>query len=272
MEFRTFSGGASLHRTAEGGCPHAIPVILEILAKSKLHFRGKVALITGAGQGIGFAIARVLADAGCSLVICGRNQIALSRAERNLSRRKVAVLAVSCDVRDPIAVGQLLTDVKTRFHRLDILINNAGVAHPNLSVTKLPIESWVEVIDTNLTGMFLVTRAALPLIKRGGAIVNNLSIAAKRVFPGSSAYNASKHGALGFTNTLREELRGQGIRVIALLPGATDTAIWKTFWPEAPRKKMISPITVAEALVNALALPVESTVEELVILPSAGIL
>jgi len=117
-----------------------------------------------------------------------------------------------------------------------------------------------------------VTKAALPLMKRGGAIVNNLSIAARRVFPGLSAYNASKHGALGFTNTLREELRVRGIRVIALLPGATDTKIWNAFWSAAPRKKMMSPKTVAEAVVNALALPDESTIEELTILPSSGTL
>jgi len=242
------------------------------LTKNKLHFRGKVALITGAGQGIGRSMAHALADQGCSVVICGRNQLALNRVERELSRRKVAVLAVNFDVRDPLEIDRVFIAVKTRFRRLDILINNAGVAHPNLGVGKLPVDSWMEVIDTNLTGMFLVTRAALPLMKRGAAIVNNLSIAAKRVFPGSAAYNASKHGALGFTNTLREELRGQGIRVIALLPGATDTAIWKTFWPEAPRKKMMSPKTVAEAVVNALNLPAESTVEELTILPSAGTL
>src|SRR5207247_2896476 len=123
-----------------------------------------------------------------------------------------------------------------------------------------------------LTGMFLVTQAALPLMKRGAVIVNNLSIAAKRVFAGSSAYDASKHGALGFTNTLREELREQGIRVIALLPGATNTGIWETLWPDAPRKKMMQPETVAQALVNTLVLPAESTVEELVIMPSAGTL
>ena len=155
---------------------------------------------------------------------------------------------------------------------MDILINNAGVAHPNLNVRDLPFDSWREVIDANLNGMFLITRDALPLMKSGGVIVNNLSIAAKRVFAGSSAYNASKHGALGFTNTLREELREKGIRVIALLPGATDTAIWNTLWPEAPRKKMMQPETVAQALVNMLVLPAESTVEELVIMPSAGTL
>jgi NAD(P)-dependent dehydrogenase (short-subunit alcohol dehydrogenase family) len=243
--------------------------------KSKIaggSLRGKAALITGASRGIGLAIAQALADEGCNVVLTGRNQSTLSKAARELARRKISVLPVVCDVREPVEVEQLLAVVRTQFRRLDILINNAGVAHPNLNVARLPVEAWMEVIDTNLTGMFLVTRAALPLMKRGGAIVNNLSIAAKRVFPGSSAYNASKHGALGFTNTLREELRAQGIRVIALLPGATDTAIWNSFWPDAPRKKMMSPRTVAEAVVNALALPAESTVEELTILPSAGVL
>ena len=182
------------------------------------------------------------------------------------------MLSCLCDVRDPVSVRDLMAAVQGRFHNIDILINNAGIAHSNLSVAELSLESWREVIDTNLNGMFLITRDALPLMKSGGVIVNNLSIAAKRVFAGSSAYNASKHGALGFTNTLREELREKGIRVIALLPGATDTAIWNTLWPEAPRKKMMQPETVAQALVNALALPTESTVEELVIMPSAGML
>ena len=109
-------------------------------------------------------------------------------------------------------------------------------------------------------------------MKRGGTIVNNLSIAATRVFAGSAAYNASKHGALGLTNTLREELRPRGIRVIALLPGATDTDIWTTLWPQAPRKKMMSPETVAEATVQAILLPANATVESLEILPTVGTL
>jgi NAD(P)-dependent dehydrogenase (short-subunit alcohol dehydrogenase family) len=182
------------------------------------------------------------------------------------------VLPCICDVRDSTAVQELFAAVEGRFHHLDILINNAGTAHPNFPAANLPLESWREVIETNLTGMFLVTQAALPLMRSGSAIVNNLSIAAKRVFPGSSAYNASKHGALGFTNSLREELRAKKIRVIALLAGATDTGIWDALWPEAPRGKMMSPETVAKALVNALNLPPESTLEELTILPRAGTL
>ena len=242
------------------------------IKKSSQNLRGKVALITGASQGIGLAIARALAAERCNLVITSRNKTTLAKACRELKAKNAHVLSCLCDVRDPVSVRDLMAAVQGRFHNIDILINNAGIAHSNLSVAELSLESWREVIDTNLTGMFLITRDALPLMKSGGVIVNNLSIAAKRVFAGSSAYNASKHGALGFTNTLREELREKGIRVIALLPGATDTAIWNTLWPEAPRKKMMQPETVAQALVNALALPTESTLEELVIMPSAGML
>jgi NAD(P)-dependent dehydrogenase (short-subunit alcohol dehydrogenase family) len=130
----------------------------------------------------------------------------------------------------------------------------------------------MEVIDTNLNGLFLVTQAALAVMKRGSTIVNNLSIAAERVFPGSAAYNASKHGALGFTNTLREELRPKGIRVIALLPGATATALWNALWPKAPRRKMMSAETVARAVVDALLLPGNTTVEQIVVMPSVGTL
>ena len=234
--------------------------------------RGKVAVITGASRGIGLTVADALAREACNVVITGRIEVALKKAAARLAKHGNPILPVVCDVRDPQAVTVLFAAVKRRFRRVDILINNAGIAHAGLPVGRLPLGTWKQVIDTNLTGMFLVTQAALPVMKRGSVIVNNLSIAAKRAFPGSSAYNASKHGALGFTNTLREELREQGIRVIALLPGATDTEIWNTLWPAAPRQKMMSPETVAQAVVAALSAPGDGTVEELTILPSAGAL
>ena len=240
--------------------------------KVKYPLQRKIALVTGTTQGIGLAIARALAIEGCHLALCGRNESRLRQVQTELSRRKVRVLTVPCDVRDEQNVEEMVTAVRREFGHIDILVNNAGIAHPNQTVSQLPVKQWNEVIATNLTGMFLVTRAVLPLMKRGAVIANNLSIAAKRVFPGSSAYNASKHGALGFTNTLREELRDRGIRVIAFLPGATDTALWDVFWPEAPRNKMVSPATVAQAVVNALKLPAESTIEELSILPASGTL
>jgi NAD(P)-dependent dehydrogenase (short-subunit alcohol dehydrogenase family) len=240
--------------------------------RSATRLRGQVALITGATRGIGLAIAHALAAEGCNLIVTGRNESSLARVSRELASTKIEILAHPCDVRDPHAVDALFRSACRQFKRLDILINNAGIAHPNLPVEKLPYPIWKDVLETNLNGMFLVTQAALAMMKRGGTIVNNLSIAATRVFAGSAAYNASKHGALGLANTLREELRPRGIRVIALLPGATDTDIWTTLWPQAPRSKMMSPQTVAEAVLHAIVLPPNATVESLEILPTAGTL
>jgi NAD(P)-dependent dehydrogenase (short-subunit alcohol dehydrogenase family) len=233
---------------------------------------GRLALITGANRGIGLAIARALAREECNLIITGRDERALAKARTQLEQLGVQVLAQSCDVRSPDSVDYLFTLVRGLHRPLDILINNAGIGHPNRAVGDLPYPTWMEVIDTNLNGLFLMTQAALAVIQRGSTIVNNLSISAERVFPGSAAYSASKHGALGLTDTLREELRPKGIRVIALLPGATDTAIWDALWPKAPKRKMMSAETVARMVVDALLLPDNTTVEKVVVMPSIGVL
>lgn len=241
-------------------------------SKSSLRLAKKLALVTGANRGIGFEIAAALAREGCDLVMTARDAKTLGQSARKIEKLGVRVLAQTCDVREPGSVDYLFALVRSLRRPLDFLINNAGQAHPSRNVSELPYPMWRDVIDTNLTGMFLVTQAALAVMKRGGVIVNNLSVAAERVFPGSAAYNASKHGALGFTDTLREELRGKGIRVVALLPGATETDIWNTLWPQAPRKKMMSAATVARAVVDALTLPSDSVVEKLVIRPPFGTL
>ena len=241
--------------------------------KSKtLPLAKKLALVTGANRGIGFEIALALARDGCDLVITARDAKSLSVAARKIERTGVRVLAQVCDVRDPASVDHLFALIRNLRQPLDFLINNAGMAHVSLNISELPYPTWRDVIETNLTGMFLVTQAGLAVMKSGGVIVNNLSTAAERVFPGSAAYCASKHGALGFTDTLREELRPKGIRVMALIPGATDTAIWETLWPTAPRRKMMSAATVAQAVVNAITLPPDSVVEKLVIRPPGGTL
>jgi NAD(P)-dependent dehydrogenase (short-subunit alcohol dehydrogenase family) len=230
----------------------------------------KVALITGATQGIGLATARALAEEGCNLILCGRDQGRLASAEGELARKGTRVVAIGCDVREEKSVAAMVAKVRRAFSRIDILINSAGIANAFRPVAELDVNAWNDVLATNLTGTFLATRAALPLMSRGGSIVNVLSMSSKRAFPNLAAYNASKFGALGFTNTLREELRSEGIRVIAVLPGATDTAIWDKLWPEAPRHKMIRPETVAQAIVATLNLPPESTVEELDLMPTGG--
>jgi NAD(P)-dependent dehydrogenase (short-subunit alcohol dehydrogenase family) len=242
------------------------------MPKTTQRLKNRTALITGASRGIGLAIARKLAQEGCNLIITGRDQKSLQKVSRELLRLKIRVLAARCDVRDPHSIDTMFRLIRRQFPQLDILVNNAGIAHLNLPIDKLPFPVWKDVFETNVDGSFLVTQAALGLMKNGGTIINNLSIAATRVFAGSAAYNASKHAALGFTNTLREELRPRGIRVIGLQAGATDTEIWKTLWPQAPRRKMMSPETVAEAVLAAVLVPPNATIETLEILPSVGTL
>jgi len=232
----------------------------------------RVALITGGSRGIGLAMARVFAREGYALVITGRDRARLNSALKELEQGHAEVTALQCDVRDATSVQEMFAELRGKHQAIDVLINNAGVAHTLAPVEKLSLAAWEDVIATNLTGTFLVTRAALPLMHAGGTIVNNLSIAAQQVFTGMSAYNASKAGALGFTNVLREELRPKGIRVLALLPGATDTEIWQQFWPDAPRERMVSTDAVAGAVLLAVNAPANTAIEEIRIGPTGGAL
>ena len=230
---------------------------------------GKLALVTGGTRGIGLAIAQALQSQGCHTMVTGRDSRRLKAAAKALGAQG---RAMQCDVTSEAEIAKLFKIIHKEFAALDVLVNNAGIAHPLAPVQKLSPQVWRQVIETNLTGMFLVTHAALPLMRADGTIVNNLSIAAKQSFDGMSAYNASKAGALGFTNVLRQELRSRGIRVIALLPGATRTEIWEQFWPDAPKERMVDPELVAQAVLQAVTLPANTTVEEIQIGPTAGAL
>ncbi|HUI83432.1 MAG TPA: SDR family oxidoreductase [Candidatus Binatia bacterium] len=237
---------------------------------------GKVAVVTGGSRGIGYAIAHALAAEGCSVVITARNSRKLAAAARQLSsairRRRPRIVPQVCDVRDPQAVEALFAEVKRCFGRLDILVNNAGITQPVATVEETPLEVWQDLIATNLTGMFLCTRAALPLMRPGASIVNNLSAAAKQVFPNYAAYTAAKAGALGFTLSLRQELIPRGIRVTALMPGATATDMWDQIMPDAPRNRMIDRGSVAQAVLYAVLLPPNANLSELMLDPARGAL
>jgi len=233
--------------------------------------RNKVAVITGGSRGIGLAMARAFADEGYNVVITGRDIARLEQATQKI-KGKTQAQALVCDVTAAESVANAFRDIAQKHSSIHVLVNNAGIAHALAPVEELPIETWKEVVDTNLTGTFLVTRAALPLMRPGSTIVNNLSVAAVQPFAGMSAYNASKFGAMGFTQALREDVRKKGIRVLALLPGATDTDIWEQFWPDAPRERMISAKSVAQAVLHAVAAPADTAIEEIRIGPAAGVL
>jgi NAD(P)-dependent dehydrogenase (short-subunit alcohol dehydrogenase family) len=232
----------------------------------------KVAVITGASRGIGLAIAEAFAEAKYKVTILAREAMRLQAAVDKLKSRGLLVESQVCDVTDANAVESAFARISAKHNQIHVLVNNAGIAHALASAEKLSLDTWKQVIDTNLTGTFLVTRAALSLMQSGGTIVNNLSVAAIQPFAGMSAYNASKYGAYGFTQALREDLRKSGIRVLALLPGATDTEIWSQFWPDAPREKMVSPRTVAEAVVHAVSAPANISIDEIRLGPASGVL
>jgi NAD(P)-dependent dehydrogenase (short-subunit alcohol dehydrogenase family) len=234
---------------------------------------GKIAVITGGSSGIGYAVAQAFVSEGCSVVITGRNEEKLKTAAARLAGTAPGsgqVVPHLCDVRERYSVDALFDMVQTRFGRVDILFNNAGISQAPLPVEQTSVEMWREMIDINLNGVFLCTRAALPLMSRGSTIINNLSAAAKQIFPQFAAYTAAKAGAYGFTSSLRAELLPRGIRVTALMPGATWTDIWQQIMPDASPDGMMDVSSIAEAVLYAVLLPPSANVAELLITPTAG--
>ncbi|MBX3510758.1 MAG: SDR family oxidoreductase [Hyphomonadaceae bacterium] len=182
---------------------------------------GKHAFITGGGSGIGLATARALAARGAKLTLAARNLERLEKAATALG-----ALAVACDVREEAAVSSACAAARTKNGPIDILVNNAGVAlSAPFKGTELTF--WRQVLDTNLTGAFLCTRAALPdmLAARWGRVVNVASVCALKGYAYLSAYCASKHGLLGFTRALAHETAARGVTVNAVCPGYVETDV-----------------------------------------------
>ena len=165
----------------------------------------KVALVTGAGSGIGRAVALALLQDGFSVVLAGRRIEPLNELVEAARAAGQQALAVSTDVRDPASVDALFAQIEKTYGRLDVSFNNAGVNAPAVTMDELTFEQWKAVIDTNLTGVFLCTRGAFGLMKRqspqGGRIINNGSISAHTPRPLSSPYTSSKHAVLGLTKS-----------------------------------------------------------------------
>src|SRR6185437_8183940 len=165
----------------------------------------KVALVTGAGSGIGRAVALALAGAGYCVALAGRRADALDETVRAAGERSADLLPVPTDVADPDSVAKLFARVAERFGRLDLLFNNAGIGAPAVDLDELTVEKLRAVIDTNLLGPFLCTQHAMRMMKaqrpRGGRIVNNGSISAHAPRPNSAPYTATKHAITGLTKS-----------------------------------------------------------------------
>ncbi len=190
----------------------------------------KVAVVTGAGSGIGKAVALALARAGYAVVLAGRRRDALDAVAREAGAE---ALAVPTDVTDPASVATLFTRAVERFGRVDLLFNNAGTGAPPAPLEELSFEQWRRVLDTNLTGVFLCTQAAFRQMKaqqpRGGRIINNGSISATTPRPHMIAYTASKHAVSGLTKTTSLEGRQYDIACGQIDIGNTATSLAASF-------------------------------------------
>jgi NAD(P)-dependent dehydrogenase (short-subunit alcohol dehydrogenase family) len=177
----------------------------------------KIALVTGAGSGIGRTAALGLLDDGWAVVLAGRRAEPLQALAAEAETRGQTAMAVPTDVTDPASVQALFTAIERSFGRLDLLFNNAGVNAPAVPMDELPLDTWFSVINTNVTGVFLCARAAFGLMRRqspqGGRIINNGSVSAHTPRPFTAPYTASKHAVLGLTKALA--LDGRAFNIVA---------------------------------------------------------
>ncbi len=229
--------------------------------------RGKLAVVTGASRGIGFAIARRLAQLGANLGVCARDAHRLAGAKSELEREGTKVQAIAADLSKPGEIKSFVASVEQSLGPIDILINNAGVGYfaPVQDATE---ENWDAVLDTNLRAVFLLSKAvAKGMIQRKtGHIVNIASLAGKNAFAGGAVYCASKWGLLGLTECMAEDLRGHGIRVSAVCPGSVAT----DFSPHAGKDpgKMLQPQDIAHAVEMIVTQEPQSFISEVLLRPT----
>ena len=224
-------------------------------------------LITGASRGIGRATAEKLAAPDVTLLLHGRDTVALAETCKVVQSRCAAVVKLIHDLATEKGVSNLISQVGG--DPLDVLINNAGIAvvKPFREITS---EEWKQTLGVNVTAPFLLLQRFVGQMPPGSSIVNILSIAAKTGFANWGAYCMSKFALEGFSQSVREELRERKIRVLNIYPAATNTEIWDDVAGDWPREKMISPEQVADAVAYALAQPANVAVENITLSNAAG--
>jgi 3-oxoacyl-[acyl-carrier protein] reductase len=244
----------------------------------------RTALVTGATRGIGFAVARALADAGAIVAICGRSQESVEGAVRRLTNEsKGKVVGKVADVRTGTDVAALFEWVDSETGGPDILVNNAGVGIMK-SAAELTVEDWQKTIETNLSGAFFCSREALTRMKNrsGGYIINIGSLAGKNAFAGGAAYNASKFGLYGLTEAMMLDHRYDNVRVTHIMPGSVDTAFSGrsrvggksraggevTSGESAEADWKIAPEDIGEIVLTLLRMPGRTLVSQVEVRPS----
>jgi 3-oxoacyl-[acyl-carrier protein] reductase len=230
----------------------------------------RTCVVTGATEGIGRAIAVALAANGARLALCARTGAAVDALAGQLREDGATVAGASCDVSDEAAVRAFATVVRDRLGPVDVLVNNAGLAHFG-PVAEMSVEDFDETMAVNVRGTFLMTRAFLPdmLERRDGHIINIASLAGRNPVPQAAAYSAAKHAVLGLSKSVFGEVRKQGVRVTAICPGSVVTPFFEKSGAtiENPDAKL-RPEDIAETVLAVLRLPPRALLSELDIRPS----
>ncbi|MHB9023598.1 MAG: SDR family oxidoreductase [Armatimonadota bacterium] len=225
---------------------------------------GQVALITGAGRGIGRAIAVSLARQGIVCALTARTPGDLAETARQVAEAGGVAVTILADLVEGDAAERIVAETVTRCGRLDILVNNAGqlLVKPFAETT---LEEFDRLMAVNLRAPFALTKAALPHLEAspGGVVINIASAAGKRFYPGQSVYCASKHGLLGLNKVLAAELRERGIRVHAVCPGGVATAMATQQRPDWDPEELMAPEDIASAVSYLLSLSRRATIDEL---------
>ncbi len=236
---------------------------------------GSTAIVTGAGTGIGRAVARALVGAGCRVDLWGRRLEQLEEAALNLDPERVRI--TRCDVSERVRVDAAVAALQSAWGRVDLLVNNAGINTNPRSIAEVKPEDWDRTVAINLTGVYNVTRAVLPGMKahRSGLVINIASIAGLRASKlAGAAYSATKHGVVALTNALNEEEVEDGIRACAICPGEVETPILdQRVEPVSAERRaaMLQPEDLAEAALFVAGLPPRACVPLLVIKPTVQI-
>ncbi len=233
------------------------------------------AIITGASSGIGKATSLAFAQAGINVALVSRSLNSLEAVAQASAQKGVKAKSYVMDLSQLSKIPGIIQEIIADFGGIDIIVNNAGMGYTNL-LRETPLADWQQVIDLNLTSVFQCVQGVLPQMRERtkGTIINVASIAATQSFPGWGAYCVSKAALLSFSKVLGAEERGNGIRVMTILPGAVNTSIWDTNTVQADfdRTAMLTPDVVAQTILQAALLPAEAVIEEMTILPSAGTL